>query len=416
MSRLLCAGAASTSAAGSRQVSLVLQRSLRQLLPQPKKSITLTLAPDKPLATLRSGLAARLVQSHLADGIDIRHGRRTVGTDTELLTIISRCEEAGVQPTLRAVATADRPLPPPAPPEEGPALSTRKVACGPLRLVSFFRFVPLAADERAALVDAIHGLLHRLGVHGSVYVAPEGLNGQLSVPISSLVALRRELPAVAGLDELRFNEQHAALGTVHASAPGAPRPYRKLVVREKRQILTDGLLQPTEGGGAGGGGAGGGGAAGGGDGGGGGGGGGAATTEEGTWGATGHLTLDWQHAGTELSAEDWHRMLSRVDAGTESGAGADATADATAAASADAAAADGHRRPLLLDVRNSYETAVGTFEGAEPLETATFSQSWDALRERLDGVPVSRLASGEGGDKQRGHCYGSARASIGLRC
>ena len=43
--------------------------------------------------------------------------------------------------------------------------------------------------------------------------------------------------------------------------------------------------------------------------------------------------------------------------------------------------------PLLLDCRNGYESDAGTFEGAEPLNTDIFSESWDVLRKRLDGVP-----------------------------
>jgi predicted sulfurtransferase/predicted O-methyltransferase YrrM len=41
----------------------------------------------------------------------------------------------------------------------------------------------------------------------------------------------------------------------------------------------------------------------------------------------------------------------------------------------------------LLDCRNFYETDVGRFEGSEPLETHTFRDSWDALKERLADTP-----------------------------
>jgi predicted O-methyltransferase YrrM/rhodanese-related sulfurtransferase len=41
----------------------------------------------------------------------------------------------------------------------------------------------------------------------------------------------------------------------------------------------------------------------------------------------------------------------------------------------------------LLDCRNIYETDVGRFEGAEPLETHTFRESWDALKARLADTP-----------------------------
>lgn len=41
----------------------------------------------------------------------------------------------------------------------------------------------------------------------------------------------------------------------------------------------------------------------------------------------------------------------------------------------------------ILDCRNSYETDVGRFVGAEPLETQTFRESWDALKKRLTDTP-----------------------------
>jgi predicted O-methyltransferase YrrM/rhodanese-related sulfurtransferase len=43
--------------------------------------------------------------------------------------------------------------------------------------------------------------------------------------------------------------------------------------------------------------------------------------------------------------------------------------------------------PILLDCRNAYETDVGIFEGAEPLGTDSFRESWDVLKERLADTP-----------------------------
>ena len=41
----------------------------------------------------------------------------------------------------------------------------------------------------------------------------------------------------------------------------------------------------------------------------------------------------------------------------------------------------------ILDCRNVYETDVGRFEGAQPLGTDSFRESWDALKERLADTP-----------------------------
>ena len=65
--------------------------------------------------------------------------------------------------------------------------------------------------------------------------------------------------------------------------------------------------------------------------------------------------LDWARAGRELSPREWHGAVQ----------------------------ADGEgRRPLLLDCRNVYESDVGSFDGAEPVGTRTFSETWDTLRSR----------------------------------
>ena len=73
--------------------------------------------------------------------------------------------------------------------------------------------------------------------------------------------------------------------------------------------------------------------------------------------------LDWSRAGRELSPKEWHRAVQPDAAG---------------------------RRPLLLDCRNLYESEAGRFEGAEPVGTDTFSETWDSLRSRprMHGVGV----------------------------
>lgn len=47
----------------------------------------------------------------------------------------------------------------------------------------------------------------------------------------------------------------------------------------------------------------------------------------------------------------------------------------------------GEEAPILLDCRNNYETDVGIFDGAEPLNTGNFRESWDVLKERLVDTP-----------------------------
>lgn len=64
--------------------------------------------------------------------------------------------------------------------------------------------------------------------------------------------------------------------------------------------------------------------------------------------------LDWKKAGREVSPDEWHQMLTQQS-----------------------------NDFLLLDCRNSYESDVGRFLGAEPLNTKTFRESWDELERKL---------------------------------
>jgi len=70
--------------------------------------------------------------------------------------------------------------------------------------------------------------------------------------------------------------------------------------------------------------------------------------------------LDWSgNCGEEVSPEAWHGELSD----------------------------EGEERPILLDVRNWYESEVGRFKGARPLNTDTFRESWGPLEAVLEEVP-----------------------------
>ncbi len=67
--------------------------------------------------------------------------------------------------------------------------------------------------------------------------------------------------------------------------------------------------------------------------------------------------IDWTDAGPELEPSDWHAAL-----------GSD-------------------ENYMLLDCRNNYESEVGTFQGAVPLNTNIFSESWEKLDQLLEDVP-----------------------------
>ncbi len=66
------------------------------------------------------------------------------------------------------------------------------------------------------------------------------------------------------------------------------------------------------------------------------------------------VELDWHKAGNELDPMEWHKALDDPNA-------------------------------IILDCRNTYETDVGIFQGAIPLNTTFFRESWVALDEVLKG-------------------------------
>ncbi len=73
-------------------------------------------------------------------------------------------------------------------------------------------------------------------------------------------------------------------------------------------------------------------------------------------------SLDWQSAGYDMPPLEWHDKLK-------------AAREKRRAGPCD------EDLPLILDCRNEYETDVGRFEGAEPLNTENFRDSWDVLKE-----------------------------------
>ena len=78
--------------------------------------------------------------------------------------------------------------------------------------------------------------------------------------------------------------------------------------------------------------------------------------------------LDWQFAGYDMPPMEWHEKLKEVKVQREG-------------------STDHKDMPIILDCRNTYETSIGRFEGAEPLDTASFRESWQVLGKRLENVP-----------------------------
>ena len=85
--------------------------------------------------------------------------------------------------------------------------------------------------------------------------------------------------------------------------------------------------------------------------------------------------LDWQSAGYDMPPLEWHRKLKEARESEKQGNDDDDDNS------------NSQPLPIVLDCRNNYETQVGKFELAEPLNTDNFRESWDVLKERLKDVP-----------------------------
>jgi UPF0176 protein len=188
---------------------------------------------------------------------------------------------------------------------------------GEFTSISFFKFVPIS--DPSGIVDKVKLQFDTApGVRGTVLLAEEGVNAQLVVP-KLLVDGLPELLSRA--DSEIFSDININVGqTIDYETSDIPFPFKKLVVREKKMILTDGI--PFVDGG-----------------------------------------IDFSDAGPEVSPSQWHQELRQLNN------------------------KENPSPTIVLDCRNSYESEMGTFLHATPLNTTKFSETWLAMADKLAGVP-----------------------------
>ena len=320
-----CVASVADADASVLRLSIHFERSVRPYLVTPGRTQNVELPSGASLASLHAVLAPRLV----ADPTVFRllHGKRAITSDEDLRHLLQIAAERDVEPALRVIEPAEPGALPPAPPTPTTVVSEAELPTETLQMVSFYAFHKEASSEArvASLVATLDELLDELGALGSIYVASEGINGQVSVPLSRLEGLRDGLRAEPELASLKVN--------CGERVEPSTRPFRKRVVKARRQILTDGLERP----------------------------------------------LDWQRAGEDVPPEAWDAALQEEGAllldcrnGYESDVG---TFVLNGGGGAQAEAAD------------TAEPASADEVAAEPLGTETFAQSWDVLRQRLASVP-----------------------------
>lgn len=177
-------------------------------------------------------------------------------------------------------------------------------------MISFYLFRNITNPDE--IIHSLYELWKPFHVYGRVYVAHEGVNAQMSVPTNVFNQFRQICSEFPLFSDVLINvDKHMSSEEYFKTVP-----FRALHIRNRKQIVADGFDH----------------------------------------------SLNWEKAGTELSALDWNKQL----LGENSPNG---------------------ERPLLFDCRNVYESDIGIFDGAKPLNTVRFSDSWDILAKELEGKP-----------------------------
>lgn len=192
------------------------------------------------------------------------------------------------------------------------------------QMVSFYRFAPLS--DPASVRDALFEELVQIdGLRGSAYLATEGINAQFAIPTDSRNAevVGRSVEQFTAAVRRGMPFDPFEINAInHGDIVDSTLPtFNRLVVRTRDAILRSGLGRNDDGTGS----------------------------DDAEVPVT---TFDWDDAGMELTPEEWDADLRKSSSG------------------------------ILLDCRNSYESEVGTFVGADPLGTDVFSESWDILKEK----------------------------------
>jgi len=95
--------------------------------------------------------------------------------------------------------------------------------------LSFYKYARIG--NPAVFRDCLYMMLDELGVLGRIYVANEGINGQLSVPSANISLLRHALDTIVFLEGCRLN----------VAIEDDSMSFLKLKVKVREKIVADGL-------------------------------------------------------------------------------------------------------------------------------------------------------------------------------
>ena len=158
--------------------------------------------------------------------MSIRHGKRPVETDEDLRAVLERARQAGHDGVIELCvvpaegAALEENLPDHSGGRRGPIsdadataaaaaalgeVTARALAAEPHQMLSFYRFCSLEAGRLPLLELSLTRMLAEAGARGTVYLAKEGVNSQLAVPLSKVEAVRAALARVPELAEVALN-------------------------------------------------------------------------------------------------------------------------------------------------------------------------------------------------------------------
>eukprot|EP00965_Chrysotila_dentata_P211434 6186457-Pleurochrysis_carterae.AAC.2 len=201
------------------QLVLAYARPLRKLMKSTQdakeavRSETVSVNTESALADLRKTLRLRfafLADDDL-DALILEHGRRRVTSDDDLARLIAEARRHEIAPVLRVIPSPHSSI---AQASNRSKLAEKQARAraatppsGPQQLLSFFSFraKPFDDAELSGLESDLRQSLAALGVLGTIYLAPEGLNAQLSVPLSQLPQLRAQIASSEHLADVELN-------------------------------------------------------------------------------------------------------------------------------------------------------------------------------------------------------------------
>jgi UPF0176 protein len=206
-----------------------------------------------------------------------------------------------------------------------------------MTLLSFYKFHKIKKPD--VIIEKLYHLWKPFHAFGRVYVANEGINGQMAVPTNVLSNFYQCCQQI-DLDLLDLNFQEKSNKAEPKSEKmesftinidnhitrdeyDLKRPFKALHIRSRSQILVDGLSEP----------------------------------------------LKWDDCGQSLSPHEWHAAIENHENYKNNNN-----------------YSNNQTNSIILDCRNKYESNLGKFAHAIPLNTETFKESWNSLKKILENV------------------------------